>query len=646
MLTVAQPGETPLKQLNLNELSQVQISATRKEPVAAFRAPAATNVMTAADIRRSGATTIPELLRLLPGLQVAQIDSSKWAIGSRGFQGRLSRSMLVMIDGRSVYTPLFAGVYWEMQDTLLEDIDRIEYIRGPGGTIWGSNAVNGVINIVTKNARQTRGMLVSAGGGNVEQGFLNWRYGGGTDDLSYRIYGKGATRGPQSHADGANYDDWRGGQTGGRLDWRPTLRDSVTIQGDIYGTEAGGKLRLNRLDPPSNPAVEENGFFSGQNVMLAWQRVLDSGADLQLRTYYDRTDRQDLHYREVRHTFDADFIHHIPFQRHEVAWGAGVRSSPSRYFQTVETVDFMPHEQTYNIASAFIQDDISVIRDRLTLGIGTKLEYNSFSGFNYQPGVRLAWTPNGQNTVWAAVTRAVRTPSRIEEGFRFTALLSNATSPPLFVRLVGDGGFDNEQLVGYEFGIRHFFEGGGFLSLSLFHNRYSDLLSVDSIPTITETSPPPTRSVIPLLLRNGVAANSSGGELASLWDLHTGVRMRASYSYLLLDAKRDATSNDASTVGQLEGDTPGHKVVVQTLLDLPWKLEFDAAYRFVSAIPNQKVPRYSTVDARLGRSFGNGFEVSVVARNLVEPSHVEYGGNPGALVGIKRSAFVKLSWSR
>ncbi len=233
--------------------------------------------MTSADIRRSGATTIPELLRLIPGLAVAQIDSSKWAVGSRGFQGRLSRSMLVLIDGRSVYAPLFAGTYWEVQDTLLEDIDRIEVIRGPGGTIWGSNAVNGVINIVTKNARQTHGTLVSAGGGNVNQGFLNWRYGGGDEVFSYRVYGKGTTTGPQNHPNGANSDDWRMGQIGFRADWKPNTQDTVTVQGDGYANEAGQVLGIFTYPPPYVSALQKNGFFSGQNIMAAWQRVLDPG---------------------------------------------------------------------------------------------------------------------------------------------------------------------------------------------------------------------------------------------------------------------------------------------------------------------------------------------------------------------------------
>lgn len=639
-----EPTASSLKQLSLEELSQVQLSSLKKEPVNAFQTPAGITVLTAADIRRSGAATIPELLRLVPGLQVAQMDSSKWAVGSRGFQGRLSKATLVLIDGRSVYTPLFAGTYWEAQDTLLEDIDRIEVIRGPGGTIWGSNAVNGVINIVTKNARQTHGMLVSAGGGNVRQGFLNWRYGGGDEIFSYRVYGKGSTNGPQNHSVGADFDDWRMGQAGFRADWKPNTRDVVTLQGDAYGNEAGAQLAINSYTPPFRSVIQKNGFFSGQNIMTAWQRVFNSGSDIQLRSYYDRVDRQDLQYREVRHTFDIDFIHHIPFDRHQFGWGVGARISPATFFQTAETVDFLPHDQVYRIFSGYLQDDLSLVPNKLTLTLGTKFEHTSFSGFNYQPSVRIAWTPDSRHTVWGAVTRAIRTASRVEEGFRFTAFRGQ-TDQPQFLRLIGDGGFQLEQLMGYEAGYRNA-NRIGFISLAAFHNRYSDLLSIEQRPPVTETDPGPTRTVLPIELRNGVSATSSGGELSSLVDLREGWRLRNSYSLLLLDAKRQPGSTDSATPTQLEGDTPAHKIVVQSFLDLPKKVEFDVAFRYISSVPRFRVPQYATADVRVGRTLGERLELSLVVKNLFQPSHAEYGDIPGGLVGIKRSAFLQLTWRR
>lgn len=636
-------GPAALKKLSLEELSQLEVTTVSKEPLPAFRTAASISVLTADDIRRSGATSIPDVLRLLPGVYVAQMDSGKWAIGIRGFQGRLSKAVRVLIDGRSVYTPLFAGVYWEVQHVMLEDIERIEVVRGPGATIWGANAVNGVINIITKSAKDTRGMLVSAASGNVEQGQLSWRYGAGTDRFSARVYGTGFTRGPQLHSDDRNFDDWRMAQAGFRADWARSESDTFIFQGDAYSTIAGQKLVISQYSPPAGPAVEDNGFYSGQNIRAAWQRKLASGGDIQLNAFFDRTDRTDLNYREVRDTYDIDFIHHIPLRRNDVIWGAGARVSPSEYTQTRETVDFLPHEQTYNIFSGFLQDEIALVPDRWSLTLGSKFEHNSFSGFEFQPTARLAWTPNTRRTVWGAVTRAVRTPSRIEEGFRFTALINPAL--PLYVRLVGDGEFSPEQLIGYEFGVRSLFRKNGAVSLSAFHNRYDDLLSVESQTPVAETSPAPTRLILPLQLRNGIRAVTSGVEITTVWDLRQWWRIRGSYSFAGLDARRKATSNDVSTVGQLEGDSPAHKAVAQSIFHLPAGFEADLMWRYVSSVPNQRVPAYSTGDVRIGRPVGRNLDISVVGRDLLQPSHVEYGGDPGPLVRIKRSAYVKLTWT-
>lgn len=633
-----------MKQLSLEDLSRIEITSVTKEAAPAFQTPAAITVLTSETIRHSGARTLPDLLRLVPGVNVAQIDSNEWAIGIRGFESKLSKSVLVLIDGRSVYTPLFAGVYWEMQDVMIEDIDRIEVIRGPGGTIWGSNAVNGVINVITKRAQDTRGTLVSAGGGNVDQGFLNWRYGGGTDALSYRVYGKGFTRGPQYHRDGQNFDDWRRGQLGFRADWQTTGRDAVTIQGDAYGAEAGQRLQVSSFSPPANPALQGNKLFNGQNVMLAWRRVLASGADFQFRTYYDRTDRTELNYHEIRHTVDFDFIHHRPLERHDVTWGLGARISPSHFFQTTDQVNFLPHEQTYNIFNAFLQDDISLVRDRLSLTIGTKLEHTTFSGFNYQPSARVDWTPSATQTVWGAVTRAVRTASRIEDNFQFNFLYQQ--NPPAYIRLAGDGNFTPEQLIGYEAGYRNYLSSKGFISLSLFHNRYTDLESVENAGLMTETDPPPAHQVLPLYLRNGVMANTTGGELASLWDVSDAWRVRASYSLVRLDAKRSPGSNDASTVAQLEGETPQHKVVAQSFFTLPASLQLDLTYRYVSAVPHLGIPAYHTGDLRLARRITGGLEFEVVGRNLLQPFHLEYTGPPGPAVAVRRSGYLALTWTR
>jgi iron complex outermembrane receptor protein len=276
-------AEGRLKGLSLEELGNIEVTTVSKSPVKLSQTAAAIYVITQEDIRRAGVRSLPEALRLAPGVDVAQIDSVKWAVGIRGFQSRLSRDILVLIDGRSVYDPLFHGVYWEVQDTLIEDIDRIEVIRGPGGTIWGANAVNGVINIITKNAKDTKGTLVSAGGGTVDQGFLDFRQGGGNNDgLSYRIYGKGTDTGPEFHPDHLQFDDWRRAQGGFRTDWDINSNNALTIQGDIYDGVAGEDVKITNLTPPSAVAVQKNAELSGGNLLTRWERKLNGGSDIHL----------------------------------------------------------------------------------------------------------------------------------------------------------------------------------------------------------------------------------------------------------------------------------------------------------------------------------------------------------------------------
>ncbi len=636
------PPENPVKGLNLEQLATVEVTSVSKEPERAFRTPAAIYVITQEDIRRSGAKTIPDVLRLVPGVEVAQIDSNKYAIGIRGFVGRLSKQVLVMIDGRSVYTPLFAGVYWEMQDTLLEDVDRIEVIRGPGGTIWGSNAINGVINIITRRAQDTRGTLVSAGGGNVDQGFLHFRYGAGSDTASYRVWGKLFSRGPEFHTDGRNFDDWRRAQAGFRTDLKLGSRDELTIEGDGYDSIAGQKLGLSFYSPPALVNQEGNANLSGGNLLGRWRRTLSTRSDIMLQAYWDRTARDDLNFREIRNTFNVDFIHRIRLRRHTLIWGAGMRQSPSRFFQVVPTVDFEPHRQTYSLYSGFIQDEIALAPRRLSLTLGTKLEHNSFSGFDAQPSARILWTPSNRQSYWAAVTRAVRTPSRIEDNFRFDYLA--APSVPLFLRLIGDGQFTPEQMIGYEAGWRGRPATNWLIGIAGYYNQYDDLLSVENLPAAVETTPAPPHLVLPLYLRNGVRGNTKGVEISSTWQPFPAWQLRGSYSYLHLNVRNKLGSNDASTVKQEEGDSPAHQVVVRSSFNLPRRFELDIIYRYVSALPDQQVKAYSTADSRLAWHWRQ-FEFSVVGSNLLQPHHAEFGGDPGGLVEIRRSAYGQITWT-
>src|SRR5713226_598755 len=504
------PGQ--LKQLSLEELGKIEVTTASRVPVQATRTPAAIYVITQEDIRRSGATSIPEVLRLVPGVEVARIDSSKWSIGVRGFGSRLSRSVLVLIDGRSVYTPLFAGVFWDVQDTLLEDIERIEVIRGPGGTIWGANAVNAVINVITKSAKDTHGTLASTGGGNVDQGFAGFRYGAGKGkNFDYRVYGKTFTRGPEFHPDHRQFDDWRMGQIGFRTDWSMHDRDTFTLQGDLYNEDAGQKVGIAIYSPPSQTNVEENAELAGGNLLGRWQRRLGGGSDIQVGAYYDRTNRKQASFAESRDTFDIDFLHHMPLPgRQDFLWGLGARLSSGNVSPVVPTILFLPNHRTDKLYSGFVQDEIKIAENQLSLTIGSKFLHNIYTGFEVQPSARLLWTPATRQTVWAAVTRAIRTPSRVEEDDQLTGLL--LPNPPTFLRIIGDGKFSSEQLLGYEVGYRNLVKPAFYLDIATFYNNYDHLLSIEPGLPFSEASPPPTHFVVPLLIRNGLLGTTYGIE--------------------------------------------------------------------------------------------------------------------------------------
>src|SRR5882757_7737354 len=357
------PGN--LKQLSLEQLGNLEVTTISKEPEEIQRTAAAIYVLTQEDIRRSGATSIPEVLRLVPGVEVARIDSSTWAVGIRGFGSIFSKSVLVLIDGRSVYTPLFAGVNWNLQSVMLEDVDRIEVIRGPGGAIWGTNAVNGVINIITKNSKDTRGTVASVGGGNLDQGTGEFRQGGRLGrNTNYRVYGMAFGRGPEFHTDHDNFDDWQLGQGGFRMDWDNQGRDSITLQGDLYKGGVRARQNLAFYSPPASINVDGTQDVSGGNILGRWRRKLGEASDFQLQAYYDRTYRLGAQLGETRNTFDIDFLHQWKaLPRQDIIWGLGARWSPSDFIQTVATVDFLPHHQSDNIYSAFAQDEIAIVRD-------------------------------------------------------------------------------------------------------------------------------------------------------------------------------------------------------------------------------------------------------------------------------------------
>ncbi|HVW10577.1 MAG TPA: TonB-dependent receptor [Bryobacteraceae bacterium] len=645
-----------LKKLSLEQLAQIEVTTPSREPERAFDSPSAVYVITGEDIRRSGATSIPEALRLAPGVEVARIDANHWSIGIRGFGTRLTRSVLVVIDGRTVYTPLFDGTYWEVQDTLLEDVDRIEVVRGPGATVWGPNAVNGVINIVTKSAAETHGTYVSTGGGNEEQGFVNGRYGGGNGkNFNYRFYGKAFTRDSEIHSDNSNFDDWRSMQGGFRMDWADTGRGAFTFQGDIYQEEAGERVQAGSYTPPYQYDIDDNEFLSGGNVLGRWQRSFSNTNDIQVQVYYDRTNRHEPNLGELRNTFDVDFIQHLQFGRQKISWGLGTRFEPVHDFQVVTGLTFLPATRTDYLLTAFLQDEIELVPKRLSLTLGTKaLHTNFLHGIGYEPSVRMAWTLDEKQTVWAAFTHALRTASDVEENFYLSGLVGILPDgTPWMGRFNGNSNFSPEQMNGYELGYRRLFGKHVLADISSYFNHYHDLFDEEITgDTFFETDAPgvttpiPPHFLLPLQFGNGLLAYTKGVEIAPEWRPTQSWRLRGSYSFLHMNVYDAPNSGDIGTAAGIQGASPQHQVMIQSEFDASKRLQLDLTYRYVSALVAQAVPAYSTADARIGFRVTPALEFELVGRNLLQPSHFEDAGDPGPLVGIERSGYAQLTWRR
>jgi len=647
----ADPGpdhknDGPLKQLSLEQLGDVEVTTASKEPEEVWKTAAAIYVLTNEDIRRSGATSIPEVLRLVPGVQVSRIDNDHWAVGIRGFADQFSKSMLVMVDGRSLYTPLFAGVYWALQDgILLEDVERIEVIRGPGATIWGANAVTGVINIITKSAKQTHGALASTGGGNVDQGIGGFRYGAGNgSNLDYRMYGKGFSRGAGFHSDEQGFDTWRMGQLGFRTDWDVRSNDHLTIQGDMYKGGVGEAVGFGSFTPPQQIISDQAVAVSGGNLLARWRHDLREGSDIQLQAYYDRTYALAPHYQETRNTFDVDFIHHLTLgTRQNFIWGLGARFSPSEFVQTIPTLDFVPHDIANNVYSGFVQDEIAIVPNKFSLTVGSKLEHNNYTGFEFQPSIRGLWSITPRQTFWAAVTRAVRTPSRIEEDFHLIDF--GIANPLVYVGIDGNRQLSSERLIGYEAGYRTLVTPKFYVDIAVFHNDYNDLISLGAAVLTVDPTPTPLHFTIRLPYVNGLRGSTDGFEVAPDWKPAAWWQMKATYSYLNLNLEsKPGVVDGGGYVTQDEGSSPHNQVTFQSRFNLPKGFEFDQTYRYVSALPAQLVKSYSTADVHFAWRATRQVELSVAGENLFQPQHPEFSHDISPLVGIKRSIYGQITW--
>jgi len=642
-----------LTELSLEDLMDIEITSVAKKAQKLSEAAAAVFVITNDDLRRSGVTSIPEALRMVPGLQVARIDDNKWAITSRGFNGRFSNKLLVLMDGRSVYTPLFSGVYWDMKDTLLEDVDRIEVIRGPGAALWGANAVNGVINIITKRAEDTQGGLVVAGAGTEERGFGAVRYGGKLGQDAYcRVYAKYFNRDDAVFASDEDASDkWDVLRGGFRMDWQGSGPDALTLQGDLYNGDTGETIITKSLDPSEPQTFDEDNEISGANLLGRWKHTISDTSETALQVYYDRTERNSVILDQVHDTLDIDFQHQFTLgQRHEIVWGLAYRSVRDDIGNTFYG-SWDPDTRDDDLYSGFVQDDITLIKDRLRLTLGSKFEHNDYTGHEIQPNARLMWTPHKGHSVWTAVSRAVRTPSRTEHDGRLNiTVLPPGSLLPVFpghvvVGVVGDGDYDSEELLAYELGYRVQPTERLSVDIATFYNDYSHLRTLEPGDPFPEMSPSPVHLVFLSTADNKMEGETYGVEVAADWRPLDWWGLKATYTYLQIQLDLDRDSGDSISVSA-EGESPHSQVSLRSSIDMMQDLSLDCWARYVDDLPSQEMDSYITLDVRLGWKVRENVELSVVGRNLLDDRHPEY--EPEFIdtipTEVERSVYGKVSW--
>ncbi|MDF3029762.1 MAG: TonB-dependent receptor, plug [Moraxellaceae bacterium] len=607
-----------LKQLSMDELLNINVTSVFRRPEKISAAPSSIQVITQEDIRRSGATSLPEALRLATNLQVAQIDARQWAITARGFNNSTANKLLVQIDGRIVYTPLYAGVFWDAQDTLLEDIDRIEVISGPGTTLWGTNAVNGVINIITRTAKSTDGVVLAAGAGTELRDSLALRWADRIrSGLHYRVYGKLTGRDATELGGQDGSDAWRMGQGGFRVGWEPTAVDLVMVQGDIY-------------DGSSEQPLGSDIDIEGGNVSSRWTRWLSAHSDLQVQVYFDRTHRNIPGvFGEDLETWAADFQHHVRAgERHDIVWGLNYRQARDDVANSAQLA-FMPPQLEQEWLSGFFQDEIALLPDRLYLTLGSKLERGAYGHHAVEPSARIAWHARREQLWWAAVSRAERLPSRIDRDFFVPA------APPHL--LAGGPGFGPEELVAWELGYRGRLGPRLNLAVSTFYNDYADVRSLEQV------APP---APLPVVISNGQNAESYGVELRADYHVSDDWWLHAGLTELRMDIGPQAGSTDSS-YGASEAHDPHHQLSLRSELTLRERWEVDGMLRYVSAIRNRNVPAYTELDVRLGWHPARlpALEFSLLGRNLLHSRHVEFGTAPSTPPHeTQRSVFGKLTW--
>jgi len=620
--------------MSLEELLKLQITSAGKKQQLITEIPAAIYVITAEDIRRSHATTIMDLLRQVPGIQVAREKTGEWAISVRGFNDKHANKLLVLMDGRTLYSPLYTGVEWDMQDTMIQDIDRIEVIRGPGAALWGANAVNGVINIITKGANETQGGLVTTQLGTLERGYVASRYGGSLGQTAhYRVFSKYFSR-PSlpTMAGDTPPGGWNSFRQGGRLDWSPTSRDSLMVSGEWFNDN----LRetddeITSLSPPFESVVEEHDKTRSGFLLTRWNRKTSDRSEFNLQFFYDRGHQYDGRGHdkgELIGTTDVEFSHHSKVrQRHDIVWGGGFRQVRDRVEPAIDSW-FDPSSRTAQTYNGFLQDEIGFLNGKLNLTAGSKFEWNTFSNAEVQPTIRLLWAPAHKHSLWTAVSRAVRLPSRNEVDQQSIESISGESEDEIsYEFLRGAIGFKPETLTSYEVGYRFTPTKRSSVDFASYYNVYDDLQTTE-VGEEFATREPIAGLVTPLIRGNDAFGEAYGGEIVAFWTVSDRLQLSGSYTRLHMNLHRRPWSNDEDAEGY-EGKNAKNLFFVRAYQDLPYRFQVNTELRFVGKIPGENVPAYLDGDVRISRSISEGLTLGISMENLLHRRRAEWNYEDG-----------------
>ena len=648
--------QADLTKLSIENLMNLEVSSVSKKDQKLSRTAAAVFVITSEDIQRSGAVNIPDLLRMVPGMDVAEINGSTWAVGSRGFNQQFANKLLVLVDGRSVYSATFSGVFWDTLDLPLADIDRIEVIRGPGGSIWGANAVTGVISIFTKKAADTKGTLVEAGGGTFEQGFGLAQYGGrvgtGTD---FRVYSKYFNQVPMLDPNGqSGADGWHRLREGFRADSKLSDKDSLTIEGDLStGREGELGFELPAVTSPGFIAVAEEISLADGAIETVWNHTFSGRSESSLQFSYDQHRRDDPLNPEVRNTFDLAFQHHVTAsKRHDIVWGLGYRGTSDEIGGSL-TVAMNPPSRTVQLVNSFVQDEIAIVPKQAYVTVGTKFEHNDYTGFEWMPTVRATWTPNENHMLWAAVSRALRAPSRNDTNLVLNIGDIGAPSgTPILLRLLGNPAFKDERLISYEAGYRTMVSRRLSIDLATYYNDWDNLQTTEPSSAFFEAVPPPAHEVQTVTYKNLMYGEAHGFEVAANWKLRDSWSISSGFTFANEHMHTKAQSLDTQTGPFNEGNAPDHMAQVRSHAEFARGLAWDLSAYYVDPLTNQgplgdmRIPAYTRLDTGLTWKPLERLSVSLVGQNLLKDHHTEFEDVNGSMQSglIKRSVYAKFVW--